>query len=100
MTKRPPGRTEASPVIPAGRPESALSPPVDVFISYSPRDHAIAEKLRELLENEGWDVWWDQDLYAGATWEEMLLDELSRCKAVVVLWSQHAVKSGWVLQEA
>ena len=67
---------------------------------YSRRDHAIAEKLRELLENEGWDVWWDHDLYAGATWEEMLLDELARCKAVVVLWSQHAVKSGRVLQEA
>jgi DNA/RNA endonuclease G (NUC1) len=100
MTKRPPGRTEASPIIPAGHPRPAPSRPVDVFISYSRRDHAIAGKLRELLEYEGWDVWWDQDLYAGATWEEMLLDELAKCKAVVVLWSQHAVKSRWVLQEA
>jgi hypothetical protein len=30
---------------------------VDVFISYSRRDHAIAVRLRELLEYEGWDVW-------------------------------------------
>jgi TIR domain len=88
MTKRPPGRTEASPIIPAGHPRPAPSRPVDVFISYSRRDHAIAGKLRELLEYEGWDVWWDQDLYAGATWEEMLLDELAKCKAVVV-WVRH-----------
>jgi DNA/RNA endonuclease G (NUC1) len=81
-------------------PASPSSHP-DVFLSYSRGDQSIAGALRELLESEGWDVWWDEEIYAGATWEELLLGELAQCKAVVVLWSQRAAaKSDWVLREA
>jgi DNA/RNA endonuclease G (NUC1) len=101
MSTLRPGRTEGTAIIPAGTTKHpAPSSQPAVFISYSRHDQLVAEKLRELLESEGWDVWWDQDLYAGATWEEMLLRVLADCKAVIVLWSKHAAKSSWVLREA
>lgn len=31
----------------------------DVLTSYSRADQPIAERLSELLSNEGWDVWFD-----------------------------------------
>ena len=39
---------------------------VDVFISYSHR-HA-AERVRDLLASEGWSVWFDRAIRAGAAW--------------------------------
>jgi hypothetical protein len=70
-----------------------------VFISYARADQAAAERLRYVLDAEGWDVWWDQDLYAGARWEDGILHALERAKAVLVVWSKRAAKSRWVARE-
>jgi DNA/RNA endonuclease G (NUC1) len=73
---------------------------VDVFISYARTDEVIARNLVELLRSEGFEVWFDNDIYTGATWESLLMGTLASAKAVVVLWSQRSVKRRWVLQEA
>ncbi len=72
----------------------------DVFISYSKFDRAIAQSLADDLKAEGFDVWWDFELYAGDDFHEMIRAEIAVAKAVVVIWSQTAVASKWVRGEA
>lgn len=72
----------------------------DVFISYARADQPVSAALCTLLESEGWDVWFDQELRAGEKWESSLLEVLEAAKVVVVLWSAHALKSPWVAREA
>ena len=72
----------------------------DVFISYARADQPVSAALCALLESEGWDVWFDQELRAGERWEASLLEVLDDTKVVVVLWSANALKSPWVAREA
>ncbi len=72
----------------------------DVFISYSKYDRAIAEALADDLRAEGFDVWWDFQLYAGDDFHDMIRAEIAKAKAAVVIWSETAVASKWVRGEA
>ena len=80
--------------------EPVIRPPVDVFISYARKDQGVAARLEKTLKSEGFDVWFDSAIYAGAEWESLLVDTLDRAKAVVVLWSHNSVRRKWVLKEA
>ncbi|MDA0171815.1 DNA/RNA non-specific endonuclease [Solirubrobacter taibaiensis] len=71
----------------------------DVFLSYAREDAKVAKRVADRLEREGWDVWWDQDLYAGTRWEETILGALEAAKAVVGIWSANAAGSEWVARE-
>jgi endonuclease G, mitochondrial len=75
-------------------------PLVDVFISYSRHDAAIAQRLAQTLRAEGFEVWFDQHIRAGAKWETLLRGVLASAKAVLVIWSERSVKSRWVTLEA
>jgi hypothetical protein len=44
----------------------------DIFISYKREDQAIARKLADALEKEGWTVWWDPKLRAGDDFDEVI----------------------------
>ena len=79
------------------RPEGALA---DVFISYARSDEEIARNIAAALKAEGFDVWFDSSIYAGADWESLLMDTLASAKAVVVLWSARSVERPWVVREA
>jgi TIR domain/YARHG domain len=72
----------------------------DIFISYAREDKPWARRLAEALEGRGWSVWWDAEIPPGETWDEVIERELTAAKAVVVLWSQAAVKKRWVKTEA
>jgi len=48
---------------------------VDVFISYARKDESVAKNLAETLRSEGFEVWFDSSLYAGANWESLLLTD-------------------------
>lgn len=93
-TKRSPAR--AAPPKPAEPP----APLADVFISYARADEGVAKNVAETLRSEGFEVWFDSSIYAGASWESMLMSTLSSAKAVLVLWSRRSVKRPWVLKEA
>ncbi len=45
-------------------------------------------------------MWWDAEIPPGETWDEVIERELTAAKAVVVLWSEAAVKKRWVKTEA
>ena len=75
-------------------------PLADVFISYARTDQEIAANVAETLRSEGFDVWFDTRIYAGADWESLLMGTLASAKAVLVLWSERSVTRPWVLKEA
>ena len=69
--------------------------PYDVFISYTRRDAAWAEKLESNLVSRGLRVYRDQTrLTAGDEWEPALRDAIVDSRALVVLWSAEASRSG------
>jgi DNA/RNA endonuclease G (NUC1) len=93
-TKAPADRTART------EPAAEPVPLADVFISYARTDQAIAANVADTLRSEGFDVWFDSRIYAGAEWKSLLMSTLASAKAVLVLWSARSVKRPWVLKEA
>jgi thiol-disulfide isomerase/thioredoxin len=73
---------------------------VDVFISYKRTERAQCARIAELLQSEGFDVWFDAELEGGAHFPDVLNAKVSAAKAVLVLWSPAAAGSQWVRAEA
>lgn len=72
----------------------------DVFISYDRDDRERIAKLVELLEAQGWSVFWDRDIPSGESWRSHLVGALERARCVVVLWTDRSIESDWVAEEA
>lgn len=72
----------------------------DIFISYKREDQAIARKLADALESEGWSVWWDPKLRAGEHFDDVIEKALNEAKRVIVMWSNRSVQSRYVRDEA
>lgn len=72
----------------------------DLFVSYSREDKARAEEFVRLLEDYGWDVFWDQETRSGTHWPKVLEEELSKARCLVALWTTTSVASRWVRIEA
>jgi hypothetical protein len=72
----------------------------DVFISYAKGNRSRAAELASILETKGWSVWWDRDILPGRTFDDVIEEELTGARSVVVLWSAESVKSRWVRAEA
>lgn len=71
-----------------------------IFVSYSRADQARALPIIQLLQQAGFDTWWDGLLEGGERFSHTTEDALNRAKAVVVLWSKTSVQSHWVHDEA
>lgn len=72
----------------------------DIFLSYNRNDQDIAQRYRDALVAEGFDVWWDVGLKSGEAYDEVTEAALRNSLTVVVLWSQRSVASRWVRAEA
>jgi len=72
----------------------------DVFISYNREDQHRARIIFDALTEEGLSVWWDSNLRAGESYDEVTEKNLRKAGAVVVLWSSRSVNSKWVRAEA
>ena len=71
----------------------------DVFISYARSSAADAKRMSDLLEGQGYSVWFDEDLPAHRPYADVIASELDAASAVIVLWSDEAVRSHWVRSE-
>jgi|tagenome__1003787_1003787.scaffolds.fasta_scaffold20981299_2 hypothetical protein len=72
----------------------------DLFISYASEDRHVAERLAVRLAADGWEVFWDRQIAAGAQWNAEIQRNLHDARCVVVLWSAASKKSFWVKGEA
>jgi TIR domain len=72
----------------------------DIFISYSHEDRDKARHLASLLKGSGYTVWWDETLEAGGDFSEVILAELQKAQAVIVLWTKSSTHSAFVYAEA
>ncbi len=74
----------------------------DIFISYSQKDRAAAERLQAALEARRLKVWCDRRLAENpaADFIGQIDGALARSRRVLVLWSRSSVASSWVRAEA
>lgn len=72
----------------------------DVLISYARRDRGIAARLAACLEERGLKAVWDiSELPEGALMHSAR-QRVAQAPAIVVLWSESALDSPWVCDEA
>jgi hypothetical protein len=72
----------------------------DIFISYSKKDHEEARLLAAYLEAKGFSVWWDTSLKSGEQFRKVIMTELGRARAAIVIWTEYSIDSDWVQSEA
>lgn len=73
----------------------------DIFLSYSTLDRDRLIPLVNILEQQGWSVFWDhRSISVGEDWHQTIGDAITKCKTVVVAWSEHSIQSKWVKEEA
>ena len=71
-----------------------------IFLSYDRDDEARARPVAAFLEHAGHSVWWDRQIKGGREFAAEIEAALEAAEKVVVLWSERAVKSAWVRDEA
>jgi hypothetical protein len=74
--------------------------PYDIFLSYSHQDKDQARLMFNALGRQGWNVFMDTEIPNAARWEQYLKQQLEQVSCVLVLWSDAARESVWVLREA
>ena len=72
----------------------------NIFISYSKQDQSEARLLAAFLEAEGYSVWWDTSLLSGDNFRQIIMEELAKARAAIVIWTENSVSSDWVMSEA
>ncbi len=72
----------------------------DIFISYSHKDRAWVKRLVDALTAQEYKVWWDLEIRAGESFDQVIETTLEQVRCVVVVWSQYSVKSEWVRAES
>ncbi len=71
-----------------------------LFVSYSRTDLDRARPVIALLEQAGFDPWWDGRLEGGENYLQTTENALETADCVVVLWSATSTQSHWVRDEA
>lgn len=72
----------------------------DIFISYSRKDTKQVTRLANLLEEHGYNVWWDKTLLASQDYTQKIDQALNNSKCILTVWSPNAVLSKWVRAES
>ena len=71
-----------------------------VFISYKREEIDQAKMMKDTLENQGFSVWWDENIQCGQIWSNVLDGAVRNASCIVVLWSKRSLQSRWVMHEA
>jgi TIR domain len=73
----------------------------ELFISYCRHDSDAANALADTLSKAGLSVWLDRDaIQEGAAFDTQIEEAIAQTRVVIVIWSEHSVKSHWVRAEA
>lgn len=80
--------------------QAATSSPASVFVAYAREDSAEVGKLIARLRRNGAAVTWDQDFAAGVNVRQTIKSAIEGASAVIVVWSEAAAQSLFVMDEA
>jgi adenylate cyclase len=72
----------------------------DIFLSYARESADTATQVAGTLRQQGYSVWFDEELPAHRAYADVIAAELDAARAVLVLWSEEAARSQWVRSEA
>ena len=73
---------------------------LDVFISHSTQDRNVANATLAVLEQRGIRCWMaPRDIEPGEDWGDAIVRGLDQCRAMVLVFSQHANESRYVKRE-
>jgi len=72
----------------------------DIFFSYRSVDRERVRPIHDAFAERGFEVFWDQEVPAGADWDNWIRQHLSKSKCVIVFWSAASVESDNVRHEA
>jgi TIR domain-containing protein len=83
----------------------------DVFLSYSSKDRGGKDEkgaprpdrvspVVKLLEDQGFNVFWDQKVPVGEDWDTWIRQKLKDANCAIALWSENSITSTPVRQEA
>ena len=72
----------------------------DIFFSYSSKDRARIQPLRDALVDRGFSVFWDQEVPTSTDWDTWIRQRLNESKCAIVVWSVNSVVSDNVRHEA
>ena len=71
-----------------------------VFISYSSKDRAYVDKLKNILTNGKFDTWVaPESIPVGSNYTQCINDAIKTASAVVLVLSANSLNSQWVLRE-
>ncbi|MCY4526763.1 MAG: toll/interleukin-1 receptor domain-containing protein, partial [Anaerolineaceae bacterium] len=70
-----------------------------LFLSYSHKDGAMAQRLAQGLQARGFALWYDRELRPGERWLQRLTRAARDCAALLLLMSPAAEQSPWVEME-
>lgn len=70
-----------------------------IFISYSRSNIDYVKKLEQRLLSEGFSIWRDNHIQSGDAWWQVVKANLRDCAAIIVVMSERASTSPWVLRE-
>src|SRR5215469_9191700 len=73
----------------------------ELFISYCRHDSDAANALAGTLSKAGLSVWLDREaIQEGDAFDTQIEEAIAQTRVVIVIWSEHSVKSHWVRAEA
>ena len=73
---------------------------IDVFISFSTRDTAVAEKVYDYLTQRDINCWiCTRSLKAGDDWAAKINEAISECKIFLIVYSCNAAESNQIPHE-
>jgi oligopeptide transport system substrate-binding protein len=73
---------------------------IDIFVSYSSKDKAVADAIVSALENENIRCWYaPRDIEPGANWGESITEAIQDCKLFLLIFSGNSNQSKRVLDE-
>ena len=72
----------------------------DIFISYKSEEEAVARRVRQVLEENGFSCWMAPDsIPSGSNYMKQIPQAIDSCKAMIVLVSEKSQHSVWVKNE-
>jgi TolB-like protein/Tfp pilus assembly protein PilF len=81
-------------------PEPSSAERITLFLSYAHADEPRARRLAKMLNEAGYNVWWDALIEGGTAYAKSINTALESVDAIIVLWTANSVESDWVRDEA